>query len=134
MANKLSLMQLHMQYFLFLGFINVSWLCLISKNDTMGQQCVNQKQGICSCIGVNYFCCPVYIQLATKVCDGQWTQSILTFFNRLSNLNYHKVIKMWVAAFRTLQLTRFLISTTYCLLQFQLNMSKLTFFPHNLLL
>lgn len=90
----------------------------------MGQQCVNQKQGICSFIGVNYIWCPVYIQLATKVCDGQRTQSILTFFNCLPSLDYHKVIKMWVAAFTTLQLTRFL--TTYCLLK--LSVSKLTFF------
>lgn len=92
----------------------------------MGQQCVNQKQGICSSIGVNYIWCPVYIQLATIVCDGQRTQSTLTFFNCLPNVNYHKVIKVWVAAFTTLQLTRFLIFTTYCLLK--LSVSKLTFF------
>lgn len=53
MLNKLSLKQLHMQYFFF-WFINVSWLCLFSKTNTIGQQRGNQKQGVCSSIGVNY--------------------------------------------------------------------------------
>lgn len=122
MPNKLSLKRLHMQYFFFSflfflggGVIYVFWLCPISKYKYYGA-----NQGKCSSIGVNYFYCSVYIPLATKGCDAQRTQSMLTFFNRLPSLNYHRVIKMCVAAFRILQLTRLLIFTTYFLLKFQL--------------